>query len=314
MRAVSRPSLILFFLCPCAPAVAHTVAEYSAPDFISLIVLLAFAAFYAFGVARLWARAGGIRGIARGQAIMFAAGCTALALLYLPAVREHSAGLFAAHMIEHEWAILIVAPLLVVGRPFAAFAWASPRPLLAAVTGLRRWLQVVWRAATQPLFATIQHALAIWAWHASSLYELALQDRSAHFLQHACLLVSALIFWRAMLLSPQRGLVLFCLFFTVVQSGFLGVLLTLSERLWSASQSANAGAWGLTAIEDQQLAGLIMWVPAGLLYTAAALWVASAWIGHAPGEASHQRIVLHHNGLTAEGESRAVTEVLAPRS
>ena len=64
------------------------------------------------------------------------------------------------------------------------------------------------------------------------------------YLQHACLLVSALIFWRAMLFSPQKGLVLFCLFFTVVQSGFLGVLLTLSERLWSASQSANAGRVG----------------------------------------------------------------------
>jgi cytochrome c oxidase assembly factor CtaG len=118
-----------------------------------------------------------------------------------------------------------------------------------------------------------------------------------------------------MLLSPQRGLVLFCLFFTVVQSGFLGVLLTLSERLWSASQSANAGAWGLTAIEDQQLAGLIMWVPAGLLYTAAALWVASAWIKCAPGGPTHPAYVsITTSVLQRRRKSRAVTEVFAPRS
>lgn len=286
---MKRFGLSLIFLMPCAPAAAHSGPDYTAVESTSLIILLAFAAFYALGATRLWRRAGGARGIARGQALIFAAGWGALALLYLPAVREGSAGLFAAHMIEHEWAILIVAPLLILGQPFAAFAWALPRPLLKALTRLRRGLQAAWRAATEPLFATLQHALVVWIWHASSLYELALQDRTTHVVQHACLLVSALIFWRAMLFSPQKGLVLFCLFFTVVQSGFLGVLLTLSERLWSASQSANAGAWGLTAIEDQQLAGLIMWVPAGLLYTGAALWVASAWITRAPKDALHVR-------------------------
>ncbi|CCJ08461.1 cytochrome c oxidase assembly protein [Methylocystis sp. SC2] len=275
---MKRSRLSLVFLLPCAPAAAHSGAKYDALEFTSLAVLMAFAAIYAFGAAKLWRRAGAVRGVTRAQALMFAAGWGALALLYLPAVRELSAGLFAAHMIEHEWAILIVAPLLIFGRPFAAFAWALPRALLKMSTRLRKGLQAAWSAAMQPLFATLQHAMVVWIWHASSLYELALQDRATHVVQHACLLASALIFWRAMLLSPQKGLVLFCLFFTIVQSGFLGVLLTLSERLWSARQSANADAWGLTAIEDQQLAGLIMWVPAGLLYTGAALWVAGAWI------------------------------------
>ncbi|MCQ4188647.1 cytochrome c oxidase assembly protein [Methylocystis suflitae] len=298
---MKRSSLLAVLVSLCTPAAAHSGAVYNAAEVSSLILLLAFAAIYAFGVTLLWRRVGCIRGVARDRAIMFAAGCAALALLYLPSLRELSAGLFAAHMIEHEWAMLIVAPLLILGKPFAAFAWALPRPLLAAVTGLRQWLQTAWRAATQPLFATFQHALTVWAWHASNLYELALRDPTTHFWQHACLLVSALIFWRAMLLSPQKGLVLFCLFFTVVQSGFLGVLLTLSERLWVPAQSANAGAWELTPIEDQQLAGLIMWVPAGLFYTAAALWAASAWIKRPSRGATHPAYVLHHDvSLTAE--------------
>ena len=148
---MKRSSLSLIFLLPCAPAAAHSGADYTAVESTSLIILLAVAALYALGATRLWRRAGGARGIAPRQALIFAAGWAALALLYLPAVRELSAGLFAAHMIEHEWAILIVAPLLILGQPFAAFAWALPRPLLKALTRLRRWLQAAWRAATQPL-------------------------------------------------------------------------------------------------------------------------------------------------------------------
>jgi putative membrane protein len=286
MRAVRRCGPIVLLLAFCAPAEAHGNAGYERAETASVISLLVIAMLYAFGATRLWRRAG-VRGVTGGQAVMFAAGWAALALLSLPPVRELSAGLFAAHMIEHEWAMLIAAPLLILSRPFVAFAWAAPRPLLSNFTALRKRLQTAWTLATQPLFATTQHALAIWVWHASSLYGLALEDPTAHFVQHACLVGSGLIFWRAMLLSPQKGLVLFCLFFTVVQSGFLGVLLTVSERLWTESQSANAGAWGLTPIEDQQLAGLIMWVPTGLLYTAAALWVAGGWIKHAQHRSLH---------------------------
>jgi putative membrane protein len=279
MRAVKRCCLVIPLLAFCQPAEAHGGAGYEPAEAATVFSLLVIAVLYAFGAARLWRRAG-VRGISAAQAAMFAVGWAALALLLLPGVRELSAGMFTAHMVEHEWAILIAAPLLVLSRPFAAFAWAAPR-LTQSLGKPRKWLHRAWRMATQPLFATIQHAFAVWIWHASSLYDLALRNATAHFVQHACLLASALIFWRAMLLSPQKGLALFCLFFTVAQSGFLGVLLTVSESLWTERQSASASAWGLTAIEDQQLAGLIMWVPAGLLYTAAALWIASGWIKHA---------------------------------
>jgi len=282
---VKRCGPIVLLLAFCAPAEAHGNAGYARAETASVISLLVIAMLYAFGATRLWRRAG-VRGLSAAQAAMFAVGWAALALLLLPGVRELSAGMFTAHMVEHEWAILIAAPLLILSRPFAAFAWAAPR-LTQSLGKPRKWLHRAWRMATQPLFATIQHAFAVWIWHASSLYDLALRNATAHFVQHACLLASALIFWRAMLISPQKGQVLFCLFFTVVQSGFLGVLLTVSERLWTESQSANAGAWGLTPIEDQQLAGLIMWVPAGLLYTAAALWVAGGWIKHAQHRSLH---------------------------
>jgi cytochrome c oxidase assembly factor CtaG len=74
------------------------------------------------------------------------------------------------------------------------------------------------------------------------------------------------------------GTAVLCLFVTSLQSGFLGVLLTLSRQPWYARQGEFALRYGLTPLEDQQLAGLVMWVPAGLAYTAAALVFAALWI------------------------------------
>lgn len=81
------------------------------------------------------------------------------------------------------------------------------------------------------------------------------------------------------------GIAVICLFFTVLHSGFLGILLTLSKHLWYDRQAELASHWGLTPLEDQQLAGLLMWVHGGLIYTAAALVLAGLWIaqtGNAP--------------------------------
>ena len=68
------------------------------------------------------------------------------------------------------------------------------------------------------------------------------------------------------------------LFFTALHTGLLGVLLALAPRLWYPANAADARLWGLTPLEDQQLAGLVMWVPAGLIYAGAALVLAGVWI------------------------------------
>src|SRR5207249_7753312 len=67
------------------------------------------------------------------------------------------------------------------------------------------------------------------------------------------------------------------LFATMLHTGILGILLTLSRQVWYPAQAAFAAEWGLTPLEDQQLAGLVMWVPMGLIYTAAALAIAARW-------------------------------------
>ena len=71
---------------------------------------------------------------------------------------------------------------------------------------------------------------------------------------------------------------MFWLFVTSLHSGFLGILITLARPPWYPAQGEASARFGLTPLEDQQLAGLVMWVPAGVLYAGAALVAMGLWI------------------------------------
>jgi cytochrome c oxidase assembly factor CtaG len=126
------------------------------------------------------------------------------------------------------------------------------------------------------------HAAALWAWHAPALFEAAVVHESVHILQHASFFVTALLFWWSLLSGRdgQRvGLAVLCLSTTALHGGALGALLAMAGQAWYSVYEATAPLWGLTALEDQQLGGLIMWVPAGLVYLGAALALLASWLG-----------------------------------
>jgi putative membrane protein len=138
----------------------------------------------------------------------------------------------------------------------------------------------LWRALVHPGVAWALHGAALWLWHAPALFEAALRSEAIHYLQHVSLLATALLFWASIL--PRRAdartrlVGVFSLFTTSMHMTLLGALLTLSPTVWYASYAAVAAPAGLSALEDQQIAGLIMWVPAGLVYVAAALGLCAA--------------------------------------
>ena len=103
-----------------------------------------------------------------------------------------------------------------------------------------------------------------------------------HTLQHLSFLVSALFFWWALMRSRSRvtgyGAAVLYLFTTSIHSGVLGALITFASTLWYPAYATTTAAWGLTALEDQQLGGLIMWVPAGLVYIVAGLALFAGWM------------------------------------
>lgn len=244
-----------------------------------LLLLGLSAGLYALGVWRLWRHAGPGRGIGARQAAAFAGGWLALVLALVSPLDAAGARLFSAHMVQHELLMVVAAPLLVLGRPLAAWTWAFPpdqRRTLGRWVRVRWWASI-WALLTDALAAWTLHALALWLWHVPSLFEAALHSEGLHVLQHASFLATALLFWWAVLGSDERsrsnGLAMVYLFTTMMHTGALGALLTLAPTPWYPSYAAASGALGLDAVQDQQLGGLVMWIPGGLAYLLAALAV-----------------------------------------
>jgi cytochrome c oxidase assembly factor CtaG len=133
-------------------------------------------------------------------------------------------------------------------------------------------------------------AAALWLWHLPSLFDLALKSEGWHAAQHLAFFVSALLFWSAML-APGRSAwtTAACLFATSMATGALGAFMAVSQSPWYAPYAAlGLAAFGLTPAEDQQLAGVLMWVPGGLFHAVVAIAILAPHLrsAHAP-EASH---------------------------
>jgi putative membrane protein len=250
-----------------------------------VIVSLAITAWlYVSGVRALWGNAGRGHGLRVWQVATFAGGWLALAVALISPLHRLGGVLFSAHMAQHEVLMVVAAPLLVLGRPIVAFLWAIPlswRRTLGAWSARAR-VRGTWELLTLPLVAWVIHALAIWIWHAPALYQATLTSELVHTLQHLSFLGSALLFWWALLKGREGRLGLpaavVYLFTTSVHTTILGALLALSSKVWYPIYASSTSAWGLTPLEDQQLAGLIMWVPAGMAYLVAALAIGASWL------------------------------------
>lgn len=246
--------------------------------------LYAGAILYLAGTLRLWRHAGYGRGVQRWQAACFWSGWTVLALSLISPLHWLGERLFTAHMVEHGLIMTVGAPLIALARPVGAALWALPVRARRALGRLAqtRPAAALWRTVTEPLVATVLHGAALWAWHLPALYNTVLASVVMHRLQHASFMLTALLFWWS-LFHGRAGLRgyganVFYLFATTLHSGVLGLLISLSPKLLFPQQVALAADWGLTPREDQQLAGLVMWVPIGGIYTVAALYFAGRWI------------------------------------
>ena len=232
---------------------------------------------YARGVGTLWRRAGTGRGIPRWRAACYFGGLLALVIALISPVDGVGAALFSVHMVQHLLLVMIAAPLLILGDPHIAILWALPRSSRRAIA--RAWrrrpaLRSLWRLTSHPAVTWALHTAALWAWHAPRLYEGAVRHESLHALEHASFFLTALLFWWVLVGRGARrrlgfGVAILYLFTASLQSVLLGALLTLARQPWYQVHFGTTAPWGLTPLEDQHLAGLIMWVPAGLIYLAA---------------------------------------------
>jgi putative membrane protein len=250
-----------------------------------LVASLALSAgLYVRGLRALWRAAGASRGVSAGEAACFLGGWLALVVALVSPIDAIAAELFWVHMVQHEVLMLVAAPLLVLARPLAVWSWALPQGWVRALMRPARstLLRRAWAALTAPPAAWLLHAAALWLWHVPAFFNAAVASEGWHVAQHASFFATALVFWWACIgaAAARRGSgagVLY-VFTTMVHTGALGALLGFSRTAWYAN---DAVGWGWTPLADQQLGGLIMWVPAGAVYLAVGLALFARWLGAA---------------------------------
>lgn len=297
-----RGLLAALAIVAASPTRAHGVADTGAPpgwtwDPAITVPLLLVLVLFVAGWTRLHARSDrGAPGL-RQRAGWFVAGWLVMALALVSPLHEGGERSFTLHMIEHELLMLAAAPMLVAGRPLPVIVWALPAALRRSLgqPGVTSMLGPLRRLLASPVAATLCQAAVLWLWHAPVLFDLALASSSWHAAQHLAFVFAALWFWAAVLprsataeSSARRAVAGLCLFATSIVTGALGALMAVSSSPWYAGYARIGMApMGLTPAEDQQVAGLVMWVPGGLVHAIAALVIVRGLLRAPPREMSH---------------------------
>ncbi|MDB5590779.1 cytochrome c oxidase assembly protein [Enterovirga sp.] len=294
IRAARRPAPLLGLALwlgalSAGPAVAHGYApigpaeawRFWSLDPLATVPLLAGHLLYGRGMSAFRRRLGHLpRALPGWRVTAFLAGELMLVVALLSPVDAVAETILSAHMLQHVILIAAAPPLLVLGRPEIAWAAGTPgswRPVLLGAAARPIYRAVGWLA--RPLPATLLHGAALWLWHVPALFELGRGDGLMHAFEHLCFFGTALLFWRAVIgaaATPRRALVgMAAALATLVHGGFLSALISFAREPLYPGSTMWAPIWGMTPLQDQELAGAIMWVPAGAAYLAAGLALAA---------------------------------------
>jgi cytochrome c oxidase assembly factor CtaG len=280
--------LILSSLSAATPALAHGGHEHGIDWTLDPILLVPLGLTLLIFVAG-WRRLSKRTTKSLSGTGLFLSGWTVLTLSLVSPLHEAGERSFTMHMIEHELIMLVATLLLASSNAGGILAWGLPRPLRLALGG--RWkspLTALWKRLTEPVTATVVQGVVMWVWHAPVLFDRALDSSGWHIAQHASFFLSSLLFWWAMLHPRGRsagyGVSAACLFVTSLVGGALGALMSFSQSPWYPDYAAmGMTGIGLDPVDDQRLAGLIMWIPGGLVHGIAALVMFYKWLKAAEG-------------------------------
>ena len=288
--------VIFMLICSTLPAMAHGAPRpphdgpwWTAWNFAQPLVtfnLSIISLLYGIGLLRLWSRAGTGKTITRRQAGCFAAGMATLVLALVSPIDVFSDELSWMHMIQHMLLVGLAAPLLVLGMPFLVSLWALPLSWRRGYGRAKRLVEK-WKPGRyllwQPLLMWSLFGFTLWIWHLPKLYQATLYDDLFHDFQHFTFVAVSCLFWRVLLdpvsrLRLGRGTGVLYLFLTSLHATLLGVFMTLAPKVWYPFYEDRAPRWKLTAMEDQQVAGLIMWMPACMVYAIIAAALLGLWL------------------------------------
>ena len=228
--------------CGAPPAPAELMHRWNLDP-----VLLAALAIVGAGYVVL-ARRSSVAGWRRAA---FGAGWALTSFALICPICPLSVALFSARVSQHMFLVGVAAPLVALGWPTGEASASASR----------------WR----PILAAGAFAAVLWLWHSPGPYAATFQGALVYWLMHLTTFGAALILWRTILGAWGRSLegVSAAIAITVLQMGVLGAVITFAARPLYAPHLFTTLSWGLTPLEDQQLGGVIMWVPAGVLLAAA---------------------------------------------
>ena len=245
------------------------------PDLIVAIPLAVSFVLYGVGATRIK--------VPRLELAAFLTGWVVLVISLLSPIATISEALFSAHMTQHELLMLVAAPLITLGRPLVPMMWALPARWRRRLKG-GAGLSPAWSRLTSPAVVFVMHAAALWVWHVPALYQAAVLDDRIHAAQHLMFTGTACLFWWGLTRGRYGrlgyGAAVFYVFATAMHSGGLGALITFATAPLYPLYVQRAGP-GVDPLVDQQMAGLIMWIPAGVVLMIFGLALLSAWLGEA---------------------------------
>lgn len=246
----------------------------------ALLALCALGAMYGKGVQELWARRGRGAVISVRRVVAFGVGLSMVALAISRPVEELAEASFTGHMVQHMVLMVVAAPLLGLGGVALALTMALPHRFRRGVARFRagaplRWLR---RPVNRAIIGGLAFTAVLWCWHMPGIYVLALESDAVHGLEHVGFLVVAWALWSAVLTPDAHrlnGPVAFLTLFAVGMTGAaLGAVLTFAPAPLYAPEAFG----GTDPLADQQLAGLVMWIPMDVVVMGVALWTFGQWL------------------------------------
>ena len=217
--------------------------------------------------------------------LSFAAGIASLFIVLISPLDGLDDELFSAHMVQHMVLMLVAPPLLVSGRPTLAWLWAFPlstRRMMGRIWVKTRLGNYLHRIFT-PTVVWILCSAALWFWHLPAPFAWSLASEPIHALEHICFFATSLMFWSLVLepISKRRigyGITIVFVMTFGLQMGLLGALLTFAGHPLYAAYFQTTEHWGLSPLEDQQVGGLSMWIPASLVHLATLGALVTSWM------------------------------------
>lgn len=291
---------------------AHAGAEDHRGAAVVVVVLVAaLATAYGRGVHELWHRRGAGEIVPGWRVFAFGLGLVVLVGAQSPPVHAAAERSFAGHMAQHMILLVVAGPLLAAGAAGLPLTVAAPVPVRRRLARWRaapagRWLR---RPVHLAVVVAGAQAGVLWAWHLPAPYLLALDDPPVHAVEHGTFVAAGWLLW-APLLGPVRHrlagpLAVLLLFATMMPASALGAMLTLAPApLYPSGVLAPAGGEPLV---DQQLAGLVMWIPMDVIVLVAAAALVLRWL------TDLERTTPSGTGLRpGDGRPASAKEILSP--